>query len=132
LVDAAALPDSIFHGPGPTSSTGARVIAPGETFLFTAGSTASLLGHPALRGARPSRFRHAGSPRNAKPASSSARARHQLQESKIFVEVIKAETKGAGVDVILGHGRRQLCRQDLQALKLEGRLVNIASRKAPR
>ena len=85
---------------------------------------------PAHGGARPPRLHDRGqSPRNARPASKLGAARAINYRTEDFVEIVKAETDGKGVDVILDMVGGDYVMRNVNALARGGRLVNIAYQK---
>jgi putative PIG3 family NAD(P)H quinone oxidoreductase len=125
LVDAAALPEAYFTVW--TNVVDRARLAPGETFLVHGGSSGIGTAAIQLFAARGHRvFATAGSAEKC-AACVKLGASHAINyKSEDFVEIVKAETKGAGVDVILDMVGGSYVARNLQALKLEGRLVNIA------
>jgi NADPH2:quinone reductase len=99
----------------------------GESFLVHGGSsgigtTAIQLAH--AFGARV--FATVGSPEKQRACESLGAERAIDYRSEDFVAVVKAETGGRGVDVILDMIGGPYVERNLQALALEGRLVQIA------
>ena len=94
--------------PGPTSWIRAG-LQPGESLLIHGGTSG--IGSLAIQifAARGHRiFTTAGSDEKCAAARTLGARRAINYRSEDFVEVVKAETGGKGVDVILGHGRRRL------------------------
>ncbi|MBI1210513.1 MAG: zinc-binding dehydrogenase [Alphaproteobacteria bacterium] len=125
LVDAAALPEAYFTVW--TNVVDRARLAPGETFLVHGGSSGIGTAAIQLFAARGHRvFATAGSPEKCEACKKLGAARAINYKTEDFVEVVKGETKNAGVDVILDMVGGSYVARNLQALKLEGRLVNIA------
>ena len=125
LVDAAALPEAYFTVW--TNVMDRARLAPGETFLVHGGSSGIGTAAIQLFAARGHRvFTTAGSAAKCAACTKLGAARAINYKAEDFVEVIKTETKGAGVDVILDMVGGGYIARNLQTLKTEGRLVNIA------
>lgn len=125
LVDAAALPEAYFTVW--TNVMDRTRLQPGETFLVHGGSSGIGTAAIQLFAARGHRvFTTAGSPAKCDACTKLGAARAINYRSEDFVEIIKAETKGAGVDVILDMVGGSYILRNIQSLKTEGRLVNIA------
>lgn len=102
-------------------------LAPGETLLVHGG--ASGIGTTAIQAyaARGHRvFTTAGGPDKVALCSKLGAARAIDYKSEDFVEIVRAETGGKGVDVILDMVGGEYVQRNVTALALEGRLVNIA------
>ena len=125
LVDAAALPEAYFTVW--TNVVDRARLAPGETFLVHGGSSGIGTAAIQLFAARGHRvFTTAGSQAKCDACVKLGAARAINYRDEDFVAVVKEETKNAGVDVILDMVGGSYVAKNLQALKLEGRLVNIA------
>ena len=125
LVDAAALPEAYFTVW--TNVVDRARLAPGETFLVHGGSSGIGTAAIQLFAARGHRvFATAGSAEKCAACVKLGATRAINYKSEDFVEIIKTETGNAGVDVILDMVGGSYVARNLQALKLEGRLVNIA------
>lgn len=125
LVDAAALPEAYFTVW--TNVVDRARLAPGETFLVHGGSSGIGTAAIQLFAARGHRvFATAGSPEKCDACTKLGATRAINYKTEDFVAVVKEQTKNAGVDVILDMVGGSYVAKNLQALKLEGRLVNIA------
>jgi NADPH2:quinone reductase len=125
LVDAAALPEAYFTVW--TNVVDRARLADGETFLVHGGSSGIGTAAIQLFAARGHRvFATAGSATKCDACVKLGAVRAVNYKTEDFVEAVKAETKNAGVDVILDMVGGSYVAKNLQALKLEGRLVNIA------
>ncbi len=128
LVDAAALPEAYFTVW--TNVMDRARLAPGETFLVHGGSSGIGTAAIQLFAARGHRvFTTAGSPAKCDACTKLGASRAINYRDEDFVEIVKAETKGAGVDVILDMVGGTYIAKNIQSLKTEGRLVNIAFQK---
>lgn len=102
-------------------------LAPGETLLVHGG--ASGIGTTAIQiyAARGHRvFATAGGAEKVALCQKLGAARGIDYKAEDFVEVVKAETDGKGVDVILDMVGGEYIQRNISALAVEGRLVNIA------
>jgi NADPH:quinone reductase len=125
LIDAAALPEAYFTVW--TNVVDRTRLAPGETFLVHGGSSGIGTAAIQLFAARGHRvFATAGSQEKCDACTKLGASRAINYKTEDFVAVVKEETKNAGVDVILDMVGGSYVAKNLQALKLEGRLVNIA------
>jgi NADPH2:quinone reductase len=125
LVDAAALPEAYFTVW--TNVVDRARLAPGETFLVHGGSSGIGTAAIQLFAARGHRvFTTAGSQAKCDACVKLGATRAINYRTEDFVAVVREETKNAGVDVILDMVGGSYVAKNLQALRLEGRLVNIA------
>lgn len=125
LVDAAALPE-VYMTVWTNVVDRARLKA-GETLLVHGGSSGIGTAAIQLFAARGHRvFTTAGSAEKCAACVSLGAARAINYRSEDFVEVVRAETGGTGVDVILDMVGGDYVAKNISLLKLEGRLVNIA------
>jgi NADPH2:quinone reductase len=125
LVHAAALPEAYFTVW--TNVIDRARLQPGESFLVHGGSSGIGTAAIQLFAARGHRvFTTAGSPAKCDACTKLGAARAINYRNEDFVEVLKAETKGVGVDVILDMVGGSYVAKNIQSLKTEGRLVNIA------
>jgi putative PIG3 family NAD(P)H quinone oxidoreductase len=125
LVDAAALPE-VYMTVWTNVVDRAR-LKDGETLLVHGGSSG--IGTAAIqlfatRGHRV--FTTAGSAEKVKACVELGATRAINYREEDFVEVVRQETGGAGVDVILDMVGGDYIAKNVGLLKLEGRLVNIA------
>ena len=125
LVDAAACPKPLFTAWTNIMDTGR--LKPGETLLIhggTSGIGSLAIQMFAARGHAV--FATAGSDEKCEACKSlGASARDQLQ-TEDFVAVVKAQTGGKGVDVILDMVGGAYVQRNIEAAALWGRIVNIA------
>lgn len=125
LVDAAALPE-VYMTVWTNVVDRAR-LKEGETLLVHGGSSGIGTAAIQLFAARGHRvFTTAGSAAKCKACTDLGAARAINYREEDFVEVVRAETGGAGVDVILDMVGGDYIAKNVGLLKLEGRLVNIA------
>jgi len=125
LVDGAALPEA--HFTVWTNVVDRARLAPGETFLVHGGSSGIGTAAIQLFAARGHKvFATAGSQAKCDACTKLGATRAINYKTEDFVAVVKEETKNAGVDVILDMVGGSYVAKNLQALKLEGRLCNIA------
>ncbi len=125
LVDAAALPEA--HFTVWTNVVDRARLAPSESFLVHGGSSGIGTAAIQLFAARGHRvFATAGSQEKCDACTKLGATRAINYKTEDFVAVVKEQTKNAGVDVILDMVGGSYMAKNLQALKLEGRLVNIA------
>lgn len=125
LVDAAALPEAYFTVW--TNVVDRARLAPGESFFVHGGSSGIGTAAIQLFAARGHRvFTTAGSQEKCDACVKLGAARAINYKTEDFVDVIKSETKGQGVDVILDMVGGSYIPKNIQSLKVDGRLVNIA------
>ena len=125
LVDAAALPEAYFTV---WTNVVDRVrLQPGETLLVHGGSSGIGTAAIQLFAARGHRvFTTAGSADKCTACVKLGAARAINYREEDFADVVRAETGGAGVDVILDMVGGDYILKNISLLKTEGRLVNIA------
>lgn len=102
-------------------------LQPGESFLVHGGSSG--IGTTAIQLARAfgaTVFATAGSAEKCRACEDLGARRGIDYRAEDFVEVVKAETGGKGVDVILDMVGGPYVERNLQALAVEGRLAQIA------
>ena len=125
LVDAAALPEA--HFTVWTNVVDRARLRPSETLLVHGGSSGIGTAAIQLFAARGHRvFSTAGSADKCAACVNLGATRAINYRVEDFVEVVRAETGGAGVDVILDMVGGDYIKKNIGLLKLEGRLVNIA------
>jgi NADPH2:quinone reductase len=125
LVDAAALPE-VYMTVWTNVVDRAR-LKEGETLLVHGGSSGIGTAAIQLFAARGHRvFTTAGSAAKCAACVDLGAARAINYREEDFVEVVRQETGGAGVDVILDMVGGDYIAKNVGLLKLEGRLVNIA------
>jgi len=125
LVDAAALPEA--HFTVWTNVVDRARLRPSETLLVHGGSSGIGTAAIQLFAARGHRvFTTAGSADKCAACMNLGATRAINYRDEDFVEVVRAETGGAGVDVILDMVGGDYIKKNIGLLKLEGRLVNIA------
>lgn len=125
LINAAALPEA--HFTVWTNIVDRARLAPGESLLVHGGSSG--IGTAAIQvfAARGHRvYTTAGSADKCAACVKLGAARAVNYRDEDFVEVLGWETEGKGVDVILDMVGGSYIEKNIQLLKLEGRLVNIA------
>jgi putative PIG3 family NAD(P)H quinone oxidoreductase len=125
LVEAAGLPEALFTA-WTNIADGAR-LGPGESLLVHGGTSG--IGSLAIQifAARGHAvFATAGSARKCAACMGFGAKRAIDYEKEDFVEVIKAETAGRGVDVILDMVGGDYIQRNLKAAAVWGRVVNIA------
>src|SRR5262245_142305 len=128
LVDAGGLPE-VYFTVWSNVFDSARLM-PGETFLVHGGSSGIGTAAIQLIAARGHRvFTTAGSAEKCAACVKLGAARAVNYRTEDFVEIIKAETNGKGVDVILDMVGGDYVMRNLSALARRGRLVNIAYQK---
>jgi putative PIG3 family NAD(P)H quinone oxidoreductase len=128
LLDAGGLPEVYFTVWSNVFDT-AR-LQPGETFLVHGGSSGIGTAAIQLMAARGHRvFATAGSAEKCDACVKLGAVRAVNYKTEDFVEIVKAETKGKGVDVILDMVGGDYLMRNLNALARRGRLVNIAYQK---
>lgn len=125
LVDAAALPEA--HFTVWTNVVDRARLRPGETLLVHGGSSGIGTAAIQLFAARGHRvFTTAGSADKCDACVKFGAAKAVNYREADFAEVVRAETGGAGVDVILDMVGGDYIKKNIGLLKTEGRLVNIA------
>jgi NADPH2:quinone reductase len=125
LVDAAALPE-VYMTVWTNVVDRAR-LKDGETLLVHGGSSGIGTAAIQLFSAREHRvFTTAGSAEKCAACVKLGAARAINYREEDFVEAVRSETGGAGVDVILDMVGGDYIAKNVGLLKLEGRLVNIA------
>jgi len=125
LVEAAGLPEAAFTAWTNIMDTGR--LAPGESLLIHGGTSG--IGSLAIQifAARGHRvFTTAGNDAKCKAAARFGASRAINYRSEDFVPVVKAETGGAGVDVILDMVGGDYVQRNIDAAATWGRIVNIA------
>jgi putative PIG3 family NAD(P)H quinone oxidoreductase len=125
LVDAAALPEA--HFTVWTNVVDRARLKAGETLLVHGGSSG--IGTAAIQvfAARGHKvFTTAGSADKCEACVTLGAAKAINYREEDFAEVVRAETGGAGVDVILDMVGGDYIKKNIGLLKTEGRLVNIA------
>lgn len=128
LVEAAAIPETFFTVWHNVFQRGA--LKPGETFLVHGGTSG--IGVTAIQLAKAFGARviaTAGSREKCAACLSLGADRAIDYTSEDFAEVVKAETAGRGVDVILDMVGGDYIDKNVRALADDGRLVNIAYQK---
>lgn len=125
LVDAAALPEAYFTVW--TNVVDRARLKDGETFLVHGGSSGIGTAAIQLFSARGHKvFTTAGSPDKCAACVKLGATRAINYRDEDFVDVVRAETGGAGVDVILDMVGGDYILKNIGLLKTDGRLVNIA------
>jgi putative PIG3 family NAD(P)H quinone oxidoreductase len=105
-------------------------LQPGETFLVHGGSSGIGTAAIQLMAARGHRvYTTAGSTQKCEACVKLGAVRAVNYRTEDFVEIIKAETNGMGVDVILDMVGGDYVMRNLNALARRGRVVNIAYQK---
>ena len=128
LEDAGGLPEVYFTVWSNVFDT-AR-LKPGETFLVHGGSSGIGTAAIQLMHARGHRvFTTAGSPEKCAACVKLGATRAINYRTEDFVALVKAETNGRGVDVILDMVGGDYVMRNLNALARGGRVVNIAYQK---
>jgi NADPH2:quinone reductase len=125
LVEAAGLPEAAFTAW--TNIMDAGRLAPGETLLIHGGTSG--IGSLAIQifAARGHRvFATAGSAEKCEAATGFGAARAVNYRMEDFVAVVKEETGGKGVDVILDMIGGSYVQRNIAAAAVWGRIVNIA------
>lgn len=125
LVEAASLPETYFTV---WTNVFDRVhLRSGETFLVHGGSSGIGTTAILLASARGSRvFATAGTAEKCRACEELGADRAINYRDEDFVEIIKEQTEGAGVDVILDMVGADYVQKNIDALALEGRCVNVA------
>lgn len=125
LVDAAALPE--VHFTVWTNLMDTARLKPGESVLIHGGSSGIGTAAIQLCAARGHKvFTTAGSAEKCAAIAALGATRAINYREEDFVEVIKAETAGKGVDVILDMVGGDYIQRNMSAAALWGRIVNIA------
>jgi putative PIG3 family NAD(P)H quinone oxidoreductase len=125
LVDAAALPEAYFTVW--TNVVDRARLKAGETLLVHGGSSGIGTAAIQLFAARAHRvFTTAGSAEKCAVCVKLGASRAINYREEDFVDVVRAETGGAGVDIILDMVGGDYILRNIGLLKTEGRLVNIA------
>ena len=128
-IEAAGLPEAAFTAWTNIIDTGR--LAPGESLLVHGGTSGigslaiqifAALGHTV--------FTTAGSGEKCEAARGFGAARAINYQKEDFVTVVKEETGGKGVDVILDMVGGDYVQRNIEAAALWGRIVNIAYQKA--
>jgi putative PIG3 family NAD(P)H quinone oxidoreductase len=128
LIDAGGLPEVYFTVWSNVFDV-AR-LQPGESFLVHGGSSGIGTAAIQLMAARGHRvFATAGSTEKCDACSKLGAARAINYRTEDFVEIVKAETNGKGVDVILDMVGGDYVTRNLNSLARKGRVVNIAYQK---
>ena len=125
LVEASSLPEAAFTAWTNIMDTGR--LQPGETLLIHGGTSG--IGSLAIQmfAARGHRiFATAGSDRKCQACKSFGAAHAINYRNEDFVAIVKEETKGAGVDVILDMIGGSYIQRNIEAANVWGRIVNIA------
>jgi len=131
LRDAAALPEAFFTVWANVFDSGR--LQPGETFLVHGGSSGIGTAAIQLLHARGHRvFTTAGSLEKCTACVKLGATRAINYREEDFLSVVKAETDGRGVDVILDMVGGDYVQRNLNALSFGGRLINIAYQKGAR
>ncbi len=131
VVEAAALPETFFTV---WSNVFDRAgLEAGETFLVHGGSSG--IGTTAIQlakaqGARV--FATAGSDEKCAACRELGAVRAINYRTEDFVEIVKEETEGRGVDVILDMVGGDYVARNIKAAAVDGRIVNIAFLKGPK
>lgn len=108
-------------------------LRPGESFLVHGGSSGIGTAAIQLMHARGHRvFATAGSVEKCVACTALGATRAINYKTEDFVELVKQETNGRGVDVILDMVGGDYVMRNLSALARGGRLVNIAYQKGPK
>ena len=125
IVDAAGLPEAAFTAWTNIMDSGR--LQPGETLLIHGGTSG--IGSLAIQifAARGTRiFTTAGSDRKCEMCKAFGAARAINYRAEDFVAVVKQETRGEGVDVILDMVGGSYIQRNIEAASIWGRIVNIA------
>ena len=125
LVDAAALPE--VHFTVWTNLMDSARLKPGESVLIHGGSSGIGTAAIQLCAARGHKvFTTAGSADKCAAIAALGATRAINYRAEDFVDVVKAETGGKGVDVILDMVGGDYIQRNMSAVALWGRIVNIA------
>jgi putative PIG3 family NAD(P)H quinone oxidoreductase len=131
MVDAACVPETFFTVWSNVFDRGA--LKPGETFLVHGGSsgigTAAI---PLAKAFGAKVFTTAGSAEKCKTCTDLGADRAINYKEEDFVEVIKAETGGKGVDVVLDMVGGDYIPRTVSIMATEGRHVSIAFLQSPK
>ncbi len=128
LVEAAGLPEAAFTAWTNIIDTGR--LAPGETLLIHGGTSGiGSLGIQIFAARGHKLFTTAGSDAKCQAALGLGAARAINYTREDFVAVIKGETDGKGVDVILDMVGGDYIQRNIEAAATWGRIVNIAYQK---
>jgi putative PIG3 family NAD(P)H quinone oxidoreductase len=131
LYDAAALPEAAFTVW--TNVFDSARLQPGESFLVHGGTSGiGVMAIQLMRARGHAVFATAGGREKCAVAYTLGATRAIDYRTEDFVAVIKAETKGRGVDVILDMVGGDYVARNVSALARKGRLVNIAYQKGGR
>jgi NADPH2:quinone reductase len=125
MIEAAAMPETFFTVWSNVFERGR--CKPGETLLVHGGTSG--IGTVAIQLARALGspvFATAGTPEKARACERFGAARGIDYRTEDFVEVVRHETQGKGVDVILDMVGGAYVPRNLEAAAMEGRIVNIA------
>jgi putative PIG3 family NAD(P)H quinone oxidoreductase len=125
MVEAGGIPETFFTVWTNVFDRGR--LQPGESFLVHGGSSG--IGTTAIQLAHAfgaTVFATVGGPEKQRACEDLGTKRAIDYRSEDFVEVVKAETGGKGVDVILDMVGGPYVQRNLEALAVEGRLVQIA------
>ena len=125
LIDAAGLPEAAFTAWTNIVDTGR--LGPGETLLVHGGTSG--IGSLAIQmfaGLGHRVFTTTGSDEKCRAALKLGAARSINYRIEDFVAVVKAETGGQGVDVILDMVGGDYIQRNIDAAAIRGRIVNIA------
>jgi NADPH2:quinone reductase len=125
MLDASGLPEAAFTAW--TNIVDTARLQPGETLLIHGGTSG--IGSIAIQifAARGHRiFTTAGSDQKCEACKAFGAARAINYRNEDFVAVVKEQTKGAGVDVILDMVGGTYVQRNIEAASIWGRIVNIA------
>jgi putative PIG3 family NAD(P)H quinone oxidoreductase len=131
MIDAGGIPETFFTVWTNVFERGR--LQPGESFLVHGGSSG--IGTTAIQLAHAfgsTAFATVGGPDKQRACLELGARRAIDYRNEDFVEIVKAETGGKGVDVILDMVGGPYVERNLQALAVEGRLVQIAWLQGPK
>jgi NADPH2:quinone reductase len=129
LIEAAGLPEAAFTAW--TNIVDSARLAPGETLLIHGGTSGiGSLGIQIFAARGHTVFTTAGSAGKCDAARGFGAARAIDYRSEDFVAVVKDETGGKGVDVILDMVGGDYVQRNIEAAAVWGRIVNIAYQKS--
>jgi NADPH:quinone reductase len=129
LIEAAGLPEAAFTAW--TNVIDTAQLQSGETLLIHGGTSGIGSLGVQIFAARGNRiFTTAGSDAKCDAARGFGAARAINYQREDFVDVMKAETGGKGVDVILDMVGGDYVQRNIEAAALSGRIVNIAYQKS--